>query len=133
MKNKKKKAWEFPNISRFFTESSGKLAWEKKKNFIYIFTVIFLLFIMFMLFDLKQKLIISNGLVAQRAQVLTDIKSWEKVLSERKDYRDGYLQLAILQSQIGDINGAKKNLNEALKIDPNSKEGRELEIFLQRY
>jgi tetratricopeptide (TPR) repeat protein len=128
MKNKPKRLWEFPKISRFITE--GQLSWDKKKHFIYIFTVVFLLFVVFMLFDLRQKIEISHNLTLEKEQIVSDIGKWEKVVAKHKDYRDGYLELARLEYRTGDIGKAKEYLNKVFAIDPNSKEGREFEKIL---
>lgn len=131
MKNNKK--WQFPKISRFITEAKNKLDWEQKKYLIYVFTAVFILFIAFMVFDLSQKILIIQNLKTEREQVLKDINKWEKVVQKYKDYKDGYLQLAILEYKMGDLNKAKTYLNNALNIDPNYIQGRDLETILQKY
>lgn len=130
MKNKKKKSLQFPNISRFITETKDKLSWEDKKHFVYLFIAVFVLFIAFMAIDIKQKLVMSNSMQLERKQVLEDIKKWESVVNKYKDYRDGYLELAGLEYRLGNMNKAKEYLNKVLTIDPNSKQGRELEKIL---
>lgn len=128
MKNKKK-SLKFPNISRFITEAKDKLPWEEKKHFIYLFTVIFLAFVIFMIIDLRQKVTVAKAMDTERKQVIEDVKKWEKVVARYKDYKDGYLELATLEYKLGNVNKAKEYLNKALIIDPNSKEGRALEEY----
>lgn len=47
------------------------------------------------------------------------IKAWEKIIEDKPQYRDAYLQLTILNYKIKEIQKAKDNLNKALEIDPN--------------
>jgi hypothetical protein len=131
VKNIKKRTWEFPNISRFITETKDKLSWEEKKHFVYIFTFIFLLFIGFMIFDLKQKIVVASDMQSQKQQVLENIHRLEGVVDKYKDYKDGYLELAILEYRLGNITKAKYYLEKVFKIDPNSKVGIALENILR--
>jgi tetratricopeptide (TPR) repeat protein len=130
MKKSKEKTAKFPNISRIITETKGKLSWDEKKHFIYLLIVVFFLLIAFMVIDLKQKIVMAKALSLEKIQVTEEIKNWEKVVDKYKDYKDGYLELAILQYRMGNKTKAKENLEKVFKIDPNSKEGRELEKFL---
>jgi len=54
------------------------------------------------------------------------IDAWGKIVQEKPNYRDGYLQLAILNYKIYENEKAKEYLNKALKIDPNFEPAREL-------
>lgn len=47
------------------------------------------------------------------------ISAWEKIVAEKPNYRDGYLQLAFLYYKIQEDTKAKENLTKALKLDPN--------------
>lgn len=70
----------------------------------------------------------------QRQQVLGERQAitektayWEEVARKYKGYRDAYFQLAVLHYQLGNIEKANIYLQEALRLDPNFEEGRELE------
>jgi len=63
-------------------------------------------------------------------RIREEISFWEKVISEKPDYRDAYLQLAILNYQIYKKERAKEYLEKALKIDPNFAPARQLENLL---
>lgn len=106
--------------------------------------------------DLERELLLSQALTDQRPEtsnssvlgaslsplkVLEKIKGepqrlrqeiafWEKVAAEKPDYRDAYLQLAILNYQIYETNKAKENLAKALDLDPNFAPTRELEKII---
>jgi len=47
------------------------------------------------------------------------IQAWEKILSEKPEYRDAYLNLAWLHYQIYENQKAKENLKKAIDLDPN--------------
>lgn len=59
------------------------------------------------------------------------ITAWEKILAEKSNYRDGYLQLAFLYGKLGEKEEAMKNLQKAREIDPNFKPAEELEKILK--
>ncbi len=44
---------------------------------------------------------------------------WEKVVAEKPNYRDGYLQLAVLNYKIWQNEKAEEYLKKALLVDPN--------------
>lgn len=52
-------------------------------------------------------------------RIKEEIVFWEKMVKERPNYRDAYLQLVILNYQIYENQKAKEYLNKALEIDPN--------------
>lgn len=58
------------------------------------------------------------------------IEYWEKIVAEKPDYRDGYLQLAILHYKLYENEKAKEYLQKALELDPNFQPARELEKIL---
>lgn len=58
------------------------------------------------------------------------IKYWEQIISEKPDYRDGYLQLALLHYKLYENEKAKEYLQKALELDPNFEPAREIEKML---
>lgn len=58
------------------------------------------------------------------------IAEWEAIISEKPDYRDGYLQLALLHYKLYENEKAKEYLQKALELDPNFEPTKELEKFL---
>ncbi|HEX6976894.1 MAG TPA: hypothetical protein VF185_00855 [Patescibacteria group bacterium] len=83
---------------------------------------------------------INKFLTKQRvlgAEVTTDTASiesekvfWEKVVKENPTYRDGYLELAIIQSTLGNKVESLKNFEKAKTIDPNSSKITEVQKLL---
>jgi len=59
------------------------------------------------------------------------ISVWEKIVAEKPNYRDGYLQLAILHYKVFENEKAKEYLGKALDIDPNFEPAREMEKILK--
>jgi tetratricopeptide (TPR) repeat protein len=59
------------------------------------------------------------------------IKKWEEIMTEKPDYRDGYLQLAFLHYKLFENEKAKECLAKALAIDPNFEAAKGLETLLQ--
>ncbi|RLC32545.1 hypothetical protein DRH13_01620 [Candidatus Woesebacteria bacterium] len=55
-----------------------------------------------------------------------EIAFWEVFLYENENYIEGWLELAKLKIDEGDINGARQALAEVEKINPNSEELMEL-------
>lgn len=60
------------------------------------------------------------------------IKYWEGIVSEKPDYRDGFIQLALLHYKLYQNEKAKEYLQKALELDPNFKPAREMEKILIR-
>ncbi len=58
------------------------------------------------------------------------ISAWEKIVAEKPNYRDGYLQLAVLHYKIYENTKAKEYLQKALELDPNYEPAKELQKIL---
>jgi len=58
------------------------------------------------------------------------IAEWERVISERPNYRDGYLRLALFHYKLHENEKANGYLQKALELDPNFEPARELEKVL---
>jgi thioredoxin-like negative regulator of GroEL len=68
----------------------------------------------------------SQVLVLRQQKNLSDpedikklITFWEKIVAEKPNYRDAYLQLAVLQYKVWQNEKAEKYLKKALIVDPN--------------
>lgn len=136
---KKEKSKQLPNISRPFTEALRYLINNKQKNiflknfFLVVIIICLLIFSIFMLIDLKQKVSISQALEVEKEKVISDISKWEKVIEKYPDYKDGYLTLSALEYRMKNFTKSKEYLQKVFEIDPNSKEGRKLESLLKNY
>lgn len=94
-------------------------------------SIILLLSIILVLFDIKNLLIKKEIMDLGRSKTLEQIGYWQSVVEKRPDYRDGYFQLSVLSYQIGKKDDAIVYLEKALQIDPNFEEGRKLEQLLK--
>lgn len=76
---------------------------------------------------LQQKKDLDN----KKSALLSQIQVWQEIVNKFKDYRDGYLTLAILEYRIGDSDKARLYLKQTLSIDPNFGKARDLEKILR--
>lgn len=58
------------------------------------------------------------------------IAAWKEIMEGKPDYRDGWIQLAVLHYKLYENEKAKECLNKALELDPNFGPARELENLL---
>jgi len=58
------------------------------------------------------------------------IAAWEKIIEEKPDYRDSYLQLTYLHYKLYENEKAKEYLEKAIELDPNYELTREMEKIL---
>ncbi len=64
-------------------------------------------------------------------RVRGEIAFWEKVILDKPDYRDAYLQLALLNYQSYEKDKAKFYLGKAIELDPNFEPTKELQKILE--
>ena len=69
----------------------------------------------------------------EKENVAGNLSYWERVVKEKPNYRDGYFSLALIYFQLKDFNKSSENLEKAMSIDPNFKEGKELGGILSNY
>ncbi len=72
----------------------------------------------------------QKALTNEKFRVVREISFWENEVRIRPGYRDGYMQLALLNFQLKNFTEARENLDKALHLDPNFKKGRELERLI---
>ena len=63
-------------------------------------------------------------------QRLTD--SWEKIVEEKPNYRDAYLQLTDLYYRLCENEKAKDYLEKAIELDPNFEAAQELKTLISK-
>ncbi|MBP9719474.1 MAG: tetratricopeptide repeat protein [Candidatus Levybacteria bacterium] len=120
-----------PSISRSITESIlASLRSEKWVLLASVSGVFFLCLMLYAIVQLSHSLRVQKQVMQEKAKVMRDMSFWQNVTVERPEYRDGYFMLAVLQYQIGKKQEAVATVQKALEIDPNFKEGRELERIL---
>lgn len=117
-----KKSRQLPSIYRFFTD-------KKLIGIVVLFVALFV-FIGLAGAQAYRHYQEKEKVLSERKEVLAKISYWQNVVIEKKGYRDGYFQLAILWYQLGQNDKSQIYLSEALKLDPNFEEGRKLEKVL---
>jgi tetratricopeptide (TPR) repeat protein len=60
-----------------------------------------------------------------------EIAFWQEVITRKKDYRDAYLRLAVLNYQINQEEESRAFLQMALRLDPNFEPAKKLEEILK--
>ncbi len=79
---------------------------------------IFLAGITFVTLDIRQNMAKKQQLQAQRVKLQSQILKWEKINTQYPGYRDGYLRVAVLAYQVGDIAKARTYVQKTLDVDP---------------
>lgn len=108
----------FPRISRRITE---------KNVWFIIASVVIGVAILIVGADLQKSIQDKQHIERERIKIAKEIEYWEKTIEKYKDFRDSYFQLAVLNYQLGNFEKAKDYLIRVFELDPNFKEGRDLE------
>lgn len=67
----------------------------------------------------------------QRENILSEIRYWQKITNDYKDYRDAYMKLALLEYQLKHYDVSREYLKKVLSLDPNFEKGRKLEELIR--
>lgn len=116
----KQKASFFPKIFRFITEQWLLLLSS-------IASIVILVAIVLQGINLYHNLQEERKIEEERGKTEKELAFWKESLNTYKNSRDIYFKIATLEYRLGNKNGARENLNKALEVDPNFKEGREME------
>lgn len=65
-----------------------------------------------------------------RAELMRQEAYWQGVVDKYQDYRDGYYNIALLAYRLGEDSRAEEYIQKALDLDPNFKQGKELEVII---
>lgn len=129
MKKQKKSENKSPKIYRFI--SDRRKVFNIYRQSLKTFTIfIFIIAIIVLGLDLYKNIQEKKRIDFEREKINKEINFWQSFVSKHQDYRDAYLQLAILEYRLRDINKARFYLDKSLAIDPNFEKGRELENAL---
>ncbi|OGG04112.1 hypothetical protein A2Z33_03030 [Candidatus Gottesmanbacteria bacterium RBG_16_52_11] len=60
------------------------------------------------------------------------VNFWQNVVSDKPDYRDALLTIAVLEYNRGNTEASAKALESALALDPNDIQARQLELSLKK-
>jgi len=75
--------------------------------------------------------LLQQKLLQNPADIKRLIAGWERIVDQKPNYRDGWLQLAYLNYKIYEDEKAKVYLTKALELDPNFTPARELEKIIE--
>jgi len=129
------KSKQLPKNYRFITERIKAIKHLQLYTYI-LFGVLCLgmiLIIGYFSFDLAKNLNNYNRQTREKAVILSQILTWESITDKYQGYKDGYLQLAVLEYRLGAFDKVKTFLDKALYLDPNYKEAIELEKKLTKH
>lgn len=122
---------EFPSNSRSIPESV--FAFVREEKYVLLASLsgaFFFCLMLYMIVQLSISLQVQKRADGERARVTQEMVFWQGVVADRPEYRDGYFMLAVLAYRLGKKQEARVNVEKVLEIDPNFKEGRELEKIL---
>ena len=121
---KRRKAFDFPNIYRFITESSlvKRGLYAAKVLFVSVISALLLFQIVIRGIALFQNLEKQQKIMKERAAITEEINYWKDMAKKYKNYRDVYFRIATLEYKLGDIDESKKYMKKSLELDPNFEE-----------
>lgn len=124
-KNKKKENKQLPSNYRTIPEklNSDKLIFLV--GFASVFGAVILISLNVYLAFERQK-----SLINERFELVKELSFWEREVKEKPDYRDAHMSVALLNFRLKNFTASRDNLEKVFSIDPNFKEGRELEKIL---
>lgn len=96
----------------------------------FIGAICILVAILLVTFDLFSNLNQESKLANEKFALLKEQAFWQEEIKSHSGYRDAYFGLALSDYQLNNTVAAKQNLGKVLSLDPNFKEGRELEDLL---
>lgn len=127
-KAKPKEKKKLPKNYRFITD---KFLSDHLVFFVGIFLIVMATIVVS--FDLYKNYNEEKQYAMEKNSVAGNLSYWEKVTSEKPNYRDGYFSLALIYFQLKDFNKSSENLEKAMSLDPNFEKGKELKKILEDY
>jgi tetratricopeptide (TPR) repeat protein len=135
MKKKKinKKTPKLPKIYRFITE---KASWVAKNRTVIVstYTVIYLVVIAvvaYLTISFYSNFKKYQNASSEQVAIVRQIKSWQGILRRYPDFKDAYLQLAVLEYRLRNYQQAKIYCDKALLLDPEYSDAIELDKKLR--
>lgn len=128
---KKAETKEDKKFPRNYRNIPEKLNKDETVFFVGIISI--LVAILIITADLYSNFAKQKDLSDGKIRVLNEVAFWQSEVKVRPDHRDAYLNLALLNFQLKNFEESRKNLDKSLKLDPNFKEGRELERLLDNF
>ncbi len=124
-KSKPQKKKKFPSNYRSIPERLNR-----DESVFFVGMLCILIAILIISLDLYSNFKQQEGLTQKRTEILNQIAFWQSEIKIHPNYRDAYMSLALLNFQLRKFDETRKNLDKALKLDPNLEKGRELQQIL---
>ena len=126
-------AGQFQNNLRFITEKNIVKYLRKHSMMIMVIfsTLLIFLSIFVVAIDIYRTQKVNTQLGIERLGIENEINFWESISEKYPNYRDAYFKLAVLNYRLKNMKKSRENLEIVLRIDPNFKEGLELEEKLK--
>ncbi|MEK7559043.1 MAG: tetratricopeptide repeat protein [Patescibacteria group bacterium] len=127
-------AGQFPKNNRSITENFIFKVIHKHRRLLLISFVSLLIFLAIVTVSIDAYVNYQDNkrFTQERIKIESEIKLWQSAIERFPNYRDAYFKLAALNYQLRKFDKAREYLDKALKLDPNFKEGRELEKKLNQ-
>lgn len=93
--------------------------------------LIFLLAAFVVGLDLDSNLREKQSIDSEREKLTRELRFWQEFINGHQNYRDAYFQASLLEYKIGNTSKAKILVEKGLALDPNSEEGRKIEVLLE--
>ncbi|MEK7573658.1 MAG: tetratricopeptide repeat protein [Patescibacteria group bacterium] len=122
-------AGQFPKNNRSITENFIFKVIHKHRRLLLISFASLLIFLAIVTVSIDAYVNYQENkrFTQERIKIESEIKLWQSAAERFPNYRDAYFQLAVLNYRLRKYDNAREYLKKALKLDPNFKEGRELE------
>ena len=96
-----------------------------------LFALVFLFISLALLYSENRRITSRTlGLQTKAVPKQETVYQWEQILTERPDYRDGWIELATLYYELGEKEKAKEAISQAKNLDPNNENILSFEKFL---
>lgn len=130
-KSEKKK--QFPKNFRFITENPvSKFIHRHRRTLLISFAILLILLaISTVSLDAYINYQENKRFTKERIKIGKEIAFWQSTVDRFPNYRDAYFELALLNYQLKNFGKAREYLSKTFKLDPNFKEGKELENKLR--
>lgn len=130
MKKKKtsKKASKFPNIYRFITEK-GILVLKNRMVILSMYIIVYLavaVTIAYLSSNLYRNFNTYQKVSLERAKIINQLNTWQGIIKRYPDFKDAYLQIAVLEYRLGNYDKARFYCDKALFLDPEYSDAIEL-------
>lgn len=125
-KGKSEKHQKSPRNYRIIPEG-----WNKDEIAFFAGALFILFAIIAVTYDLFINLRQESSLANKKIELTRQQLFWKDQVKAHPDFRDAFFSLALVEYQLNNLEDARNNLDKAMALDPNFKEGKELEEKLK--